>query len=824
MEFHNDTVIKLDYNRVLSGELSSLNSVGPTDSLTLRELDYTPTDLNTIFISASEGDDDTGDGTELNPYASVTKADSEVTADLSRIMILDSEVYTVKYLVFSALLLGIYAAIGCTPSISPEVEYTDDNYFVEETVSDTVISTGEKIYSRITTPRILTNGNVLICWSHGDGTAAANYAKHRIMDTEGNAIGIVIQDSHDATDITGSYAFDGFYVYAGRDADDNVLRIYCRNNDMSEKWVYHSLSCGGGSGQIGSVGDKIIVLRSHGGADYYNLFDYEGNLTYSSGSLGVVMGFTNIISTEDGGCVITGYQTGGTNVYVFKLNSSGVVTHTKTINIGDTGAITSFIDGDNLHISYIKSDDYYRQTITWSTLSDVTGETLFRSVGSGFPFIQDSGLLWDGNYYFSTSILNGIELVITDNNFNVLVVEQRSDSTLVYNRSVFSEYDHRLVTVHRQYTNPNYAIRMEVFSGFLWDWIEFQNSLTLNGIYFDFEGIDGIKTAIDIHDCSSLKISWCEFMECERPDYNDGDQYPLSLVNAVATSVDWHNSMVRDNDIGVKITSDDVHVHYSQFYKNLRGHGLHIVGAGSSIILNNIDLLYNYTGIRLEDNDGDEVVKNLTVYRNGLYGIHADTDIEVSYSCCADANSGVEVGTRYVQANPQYMKDGFNNPSLRNLNLKQKALGYRIDSPALELGDDGENAGAFIVEIEGEGETWDTVTIEKELININYNPIGNYEVPFSDGSISSGVDSFQKVLQIKYRGLPTAEYLKLLAVYFCKKSLVRVYLDPITNSGTYELYNKVFDKMSASTKIPKLSRSGVQDLELTFKRSESGVI
>ena len=139
--FAPDKTIRFDYDPVVHKIAFPINHVGAHLPDAIAEAEYAHTDDNTVYVSATSGSDTTGDGTQANPYATLLKGINETTEDLSRVVVLDSSLYSedlsgADYTYFQ----GFYAAVGETPTYDSRVlGFTPadaDTIFVAKTGSD----------------------------------------------------------------------------------------------------------------------------------------------------------------------------------------------------------------------------------------------------------------------------------------------------------------------------------------------------------------------------------------------------------------------------------------------------------------------------------------------------------------------------------------------------------------------------------------------------------------------------------------------------------------------------------------------------------------
>lgn len=353
--------------------------------------------------------------------------------------------------------------------------------------------------------------------------------------------------------------------------------------------------------------------------------------------------------------------------------------------------------------------------------------------------------------------------------------------------------------------------------GFLTDWWTFSNAVSFNGIIFDL--IDEYFNKYINTSGASLAIKWCNIQNIKRGIYKDNSLYPVYVIKSESIDNIISNCKVLNNDEGFNIISNSVLIQYCQFFKQQVDSAIYINGAGTGIIINNNDFLYNYLCIELENNAGTEVIKNNIFYTSLLYAIKAETTVTYSHSVENSVSLNATPGNQIIRSNPHYINDGYVTINDMDLVLKSRELGYRFESPAIGIGDDLGNAGSMLYSIADGSRTWTTITVQKDRISRGYDPVGGIETVYKDGSVESYRDSYTEVLKLDWRVAINDNFDKLIALYFASKNLVRIYLDPISDPGVYGTYTLVYDKVNAATDLPKLSRTGKQSVSLTFKRA-----
>jgi len=166
-------------NYFISGKIAQ-NAVGATDSTSLRTLDYTPDDMDSIFVSKLTGNDSTGIGTQANPVASINKAITLCDAQHQKVVILDSETYEEEGFEFTGNVKGLYAAIGKMPVYKPVWEESLRDS--AEVVPSTIFSNNQASSLSVA---LLNNGNWVCCYSDDNDS---NKGKFVIYSKSGELI------------------------------------------------------------------------------------------------------------------------------------------------------------------------------------------------------------------------------------------------------------------------------------------------------------------------------------------------------------------------------------------------------------------------------------------------------------------------------------------------------------------------------------------------------------------------------------------------------------------------------------------------------------
>jgi len=824
MNFHKDDKIKFDYNPVLDAQIEYLNAVGATDSMTLRTLDFTPADANTIFV-AKTGNDSTGTGTQASPVLTIKKAESLITATKINIVIMDDGVYEEESLAFDTNCVNIAAALGKKPTVKPKF-VLGSNYLIE-TVKDTtaLTATAGKYLRKIKTIS-LSNGNFLLYYNNGESTAIASKSWFIIIDKDGN---VVNSETAVGTSNVGEIQgcpLEGYFVLTWRDMGSNVLCINVYNNSGVLSYSESSIGCDtncSGVGKFALYDDvnqvplnsvRFAVLYYTSSNTYYVVKDVDGTTrinptiltSYNNGG-----GYSSVVPRTKGGFL----WSFDNSICVWGvINQSGTVLNYATFGSGAKSCliVENKLDTDLATIVYTTSGNVlYIVEYSLTTFTVTKTATLLLS---SIAYAESFDAFDTGKFVIGTQYSTTLDMLILDSDWSVLLHETYTTATAI--SAMYNYYCDRLAIAWINYADP-YMPRFKIKGGFITDWWTFSSSITFNGLIFD-NNEDRIRRYL--YDSSgTFKFKWCNFLNIARTNYNDSGRYPLYIAELTVTAAEILNCQVFNNNAGFKITSNSVLVQTNQFYKQLLNSAIYVIGAGSGIIVNHNDFLYNYIGVELEDNNGSEVLKNNIYHTSLLYSIKAETAVTYINSVENGVSFNATAGAQVIRSNPHYINDGYVSLAVMDLVLKSRELGYRFESPAIGIGDDLKNAGSLEYEVAGGSQTWDTITVIKPSIKRGYNPVGAIETPYKNGSVETYRDSYTEVLKLEWDSLEEDDFLELMNLYFCGNNLARVYLDPEREPGTYGTYVLIYDKVNASAKNWQFDDIGKNDFDLTFKRA-----
>ena len=583
------------------------------DADTLAEFELIYSSSGFIFFSQTDGDDDTGDGTELTPYASLTKAITEATSagTPTAVCCLDSETYTESGISITGDCTGIWAWPGQTPVFAtlPQavagLGVTEFEVGATTYISSAVLTNGNLVLAfadggdggkgkfRIfdqagaqvaaTTEfeagattyivvKALNNGNFVVAFADGgDG----GKGKFRIYSAAGvEAVSVKIFSTTATTFVAAAVQSDDNILISYRDEGDSnkgKLAIYNNSGTAVTTSTFTTRNISRSSFAIKSDDSFLLAYQLAGGdyTLYYKMYSSAGTETVAEQIITAtgVTNLTNVVWSDDS--IVVAYTIGGAtrSVRFSVINSSGTI-------IVDQSTIT-VTTGHELHLGVLSNDCLvltYRYgvnsigayTVLGTDLSTITAAADFTGTGTEYPTVA----------------------VFDDDEF-VLAYAAGDDS----DKGKFRSYTLTL--------GNTYDVSTSLY-GFT-----FQPSVGL---------IDDLFAG-----SAALTALYCKFAECVNSD---------STASAISTTaaVDVKFSQIINNDNGIAATTTAAELTYNAVYGN-SGTAIAIDGAGAGIEIEHNTIFNNGAGIRLENNDGNEVVKNNVIHANSGYAIEAYTEI-----------------------------------------------------------------------------------------------------------------------------------------------------------------------------------------------------
>lgn len=318
-----------------------------------------------------------------------------------------------------------------------------------------------------------------------------------------------------------------------------------------------------------------------------------------------------------------------------------------------------------------------------------------------------------------------------------------------------------------------------------------------NGLSIDGQNIENLKYMI--WGQNNIALKYCDI-------YSRGprDDAPIELFDRFTLHITGiptiQNSIIRDGwDIYLDVNTADIL--YSQFYR-LQG-GLTIDGAAAvpgNININHCDYFANYTGLKFENNSGNEKIRNSIFHNVPSESIEADNQVTLDNSLLtSDTINVTENGC--IHANPLYINEGASDPAQIDLNLKIRDMGYLATSPAYGLGDGSENAGSCDVSYNFKETSRTEIVLPKENLNIDYIPVNAVTQKRADGSARFYKDAIQEAIEVPWDSLLADDFDKVLAMVASEKDSVLIYPEPVSNPTYYFEATLTWKNLAGSRKI-----------------------
>lgn len=853
-----DTSIKIEWNPTVNKYAFAVNAVGAHAGVVLTEPDYTDTDANTIYVSASTGADGNA-GTFAAPKATLLGAINACTEVKTRVVIIDSSTYIGELNFSNAHFQRMFKETGQTPIVSlRDLGYTPadaNSIFVKKTGSDANAGTqaapkltltgvaGALTVTDATHQNIVfldsgtydeegweITGNNLNYYAYYGCAPVLNMSK-KYSQTEYTAVKAETTYKNAAID---TFAFDVItidddkimYLYQDEADGDKGKYIILDANDYSTlktettfKNAATSAICG-----LQLADTNILITYISGGIAYYKMLshiDYAETIAETLIPTTSVKYLKALTQYTNGNIIGLGYTSGGGNEGFYAVFTSAMSLVTDWTIFTDTGTNFNFFSCDsfsngNILIAYRGSDTFGKyMIISGSDFSVVKAETTFCGVNIGYLVgvivNEDDNIILcyskklTGKMY--RIIISGLDYSTLHAEYEISgVVSKDGVKATISGEDVFVSYKDDAASTGKYFAfSDTYQIFL-VSAASNW-----------NGITLTTSTPDYINKVFDL--TQNLALCWCTIHGFEAP------QTDLITYTAHGSfKVDTNNCDIHDNDAGYYLTTNAVTIEDSLFYRLGKSYAIYINGAAAAlgnITLEHLSIYNNYRGIRLVGNNGtNEIVKNCIFSANNNYGLQAQTAITLTYAILLDATSGVTNGTGVVLANPLYVNDGLITEADTDLHIKLKVLGYITNSPAYNGADDSRDLGAYWCEYVGEQTTWSSMTLTKpEVIPTKREYSGAVNVQLADGSYDSYKESQSELVELKWKGVLNADYDEIDELWCCANNSIRVYFNPITETTTYYNFTLLRQPMNAGVEHWLIDSVAKQDVSLFLART-----
>lgn len=834
---------------------------GETPQYDLRDISVTLNDTNCIYVS-SEGDDDTGDGTSSDPYATVDKAISELGGSLVYVCIQDSETYDVHYINPDRDgISGIFADYGMAPTLKFYGRDDDFCYSTAYYPYNGCALPDEKVTHSPTDIELdipgtydredailLDNGNIMMILDK-DGIYGGHY--FAIIDIDGQTVcepvrltteddvvyhprrGYTVaahkRDDGDVAIATVEYvAVAGYYIAYSvvYDEDGNLVcdKEVFSSEDGNETQVW----------SITSLSDNSFVVAytiqvSTTATLYVEKFNSDGesqgtatvdSITGSDYSIRncrlVTLGNDYYVLTaayaDDGVEVVSGCyfwiydDTHTSHVGKTTFHATHFYESAYLLALPDNEWLVSYSDvGGNDYVKVYDVDGAHQHSPVTSSghaVPYLTHNRVLLVGAAGFEYraVDDLSLMYDDYFPYNKFGYHDKNILLSDGTMFALGMNGSNTNQMQYRRWFFEG----------KCAVGCYNSSSIIFEGLRFD---FDDTLKV-GLRYVFWYIDG------------LTLRYCTFDGCVSSvlDQNNPWSHVVWHEEAFEPYVIKNNIFI-DNDHVFDTyiypdSGDTVEVKWNLFVNNKGTAWENGSGAYDGSEEHEHNTYFgnrNSMDLGADEDDEDISVKNC-IFHNNLLGMEA-VDVTLYNSICNDVRDGFSLGTYSFGSNPLFRDEGDYDEEDMDLHLMSEAGGDPVNSPGLQLGDDGKNAGCYDDYIVGTGETWTEVEVQKpEVIPITYEPINPTKNQMADGSMISGKDGASIVYHLKWKGLINEDYEAILAIWK-RGGIVRMYLQPETSPDDYILCRvDETNKLSDTVDYYALSEYARQNIDLYLMR------
>lgn len=768
-----------------------------TPTLSLRVLDYTPSDGNTIYVSKSGNDANAG--TAALPKLTIngtTGATSAVTAGKPNILIADSGTYIEEGWEFTGNIKNLRAALGETPIVT--LTENEDYFSTSQQISDTNLSVSNYILRH-------------------DGTCSLSNGKIFIVNTVTgpNAFFYILNEDYTFSNTGTNFKTLGFGTDCETLSSDNVILVYADTSD-GYKGKYQIVDSSGNSVKAETIFvNKAVATVSVGAWAGPSVSILKG--FGPSGQDYAVFAYTDTTDSDKG------------KYTVIDLTDDSIIKAETTFHTGATDGIGVSVsdDKDYVAITFGRDSDYSGRYVLLETSgwTETVSSTEFETdvYMSDCCFLKNNllNIIHSDNPNFGSSATTFYQVIEPLSNTNIIAKTQLYNeemevaTTMTLSGDIFLLYSGWAgfalagLMHYQTYRTDQYLM-------------EISTDAIFNGITFDATNKEYMSKYI-LGNSAKIDMSWCTFDEINSSTTNQESWciYSDDEVNADHCSL-------HDSQKGIYQESNLSIIEDNEFYRINDDYAVHIKGTAASsgdITVEHNTFFDNYSALRLEDNHGtNEIVKNNILHDNSVYDINATTAMSFTYSTYTGTLNNASAGASVVKSNPLFINEGSLDPDDTDLQIKLRVLGYPTDSPAYLLADDtapDRDAGSWNVTPIGAITTWTEITIEKPSsgISVKHDFIGSIVTRKKDGDLESDYDDVMEIVEFTFKGLLNADWTSLMDMLTCGNNEVRLYPDPDTNPNSYNVYKIVYENVSSAVKQFRLSRTGVQDFGFTLARA-----
>ena len=795
--------------------------------LSLRTLDYTPSDSNSIFVSAETGDDSTGAGTQANPYATITHAKDQCDGTHQKVVILDSETYYEASFEFTGNYQGLYAALGESPVL--KIVATDEFSTISTVeISPTVFESGD---TEDIACAVLSNSDWVVCFRDDDDL---DKGKFRIYEEDGTLVKDTTLFQDNEVPYTEGYPIgisaaalkNGLWVVAWNTSYGCYFSIFDETGTVQSEQVEIDGNASTGVPDVKMLPDgNFVIVYYRSGTGYFGIYDDEGNevkaVTAFTPSGSVLYPRVDVFESGNWVCAYRDgsygkfviYSSAGEKIVEPTSFDSSTPLYVDVAVLDDQSFAVVFVEpvGDDGYFGiYDDSGNEISAPAVWSGTDNISYTHVLALKGNNFAVFYkndtDSG---EGQYDIIHK--SGISQV-SGETFETGPIGGASADRPIWADKFADGY----IVICYQDSGDSSKGKYTVIFPYSATGIKVSVNPVINGVSIEADDQAYMLKLIKMETGTEIDIEFCSLLECCNPLESDDKGY--ALYDADGDDVTLLNSIIADNDAGVYAVTNDAVIKNNLFYRNGKEYAVKIDGAGSGIDIQHNTVYANRGGIYLDNNNGSEVVKNNIIHDNDLYGIYAETTLDISYSIITDEYN-IGIGSSVVKASPLFVNEGLLIPADIDLNLKRTVLGYYNDSPACLLADTGIDAGAYDVRAIGSVPSWTSVTIAKPTKIISWiEPAGPAKNTRKSGSVSYKREAMTKFYRLTWNGVTLSDYEKILAVITAGGE-VRFYPDPVTHPEDFLVCDvDVTANLADQVKVYTLSDIGRETVEMILSR------
>lgn len=773
---------------------------GETPTIDYKMLGFIPSNSNSIFVKKT-GSDTTGDGTMENPVLTIEKAITLCDASHQKVGIMDNGKYIEKAFTFVGNFLMLFAMVGCCPEISIDSTNRVPDITVAEGEAVCMSSTYGQEFSSLKLP----NGTIFMVGTYGSN----NPITYTVLDTDGTTILIPLTSISPVVNGSGR-------VVACITKEGNILIFFFHN--VSDSFSYMILS---------SLDFSVIKTVTQ---IYY---------TTSSTSL-----HSGVVTTSSGKVLFI-YYSGSGNTMLYR------VLNTTDYSLSSQSTLTSAVynkfrwprlilldSGDILVLANYTQASSDPQSVIYHIIKDTdpvfylenpTGVILATTAAYGDVYSVGACDMADGRIFLCFSFGIGpaysSRYMILNSDLSIAL-----DKTILHPLSQNCTYfqaelldNGNIFVKYLNYSLGSTSLPRRLILSAGADSIILQINTSIIGCRLSCYSTPYLRKFIQ-STSSPIVLKYVSLFDIFT---ESGTILPYVIQAGAAFTSD--RLSIRSASRGIFIESNIYSMTNSQITGITDDYAIHIKGTAAAlgdIILDQLDIFNNYGGVYAEDWGGtNEIIRNSIFYLNGAYDVFSDDNqITVGYSIMTGAVNSLVAKQNCLAKNPLYINEGAYNPDDLDLNIKMRILGYKADSPAYQLADatPDRNAGSLNVIYVGAMDTWSTIFLPKPVngFNVGYRLIGADTLEKLEGA-DSKVDAILEEVQSEYAdGLEWENFQKILTLFSVKKSLVKLFPDPVTYPDFHNEYMIDWEKckLPGSGGHIKFDQRGVKGVILAFIR------